>query len=192
MRWRLFRGSAARRAREAELSTFRAELDAAAERHDAATGAWPALQDGLLGRLALRADALGLTDDDGALELEMINGLRELAALVLAVERDGLPLLETQHRVITGESCRFSAPATRVFDANDSNGAEGASGRLFLTDRRVVFLGPSVTGVPWPSIAGIARTGRDVVLSGASRRYRFRLNTFADALRATWLAERLR
>jgi hypothetical protein len=189
MKWRLFKGSAAGRAREVELSSFRAELEAAAELREATTSDWPVLSDGLLRRLELRADALRLTEDDGALELEMIDGLRELATLVRLVQRDGLPLVETQHRVIAGEPCRFSAPATRVGDAG---GADGTSGRLFLTDQRAVFLGPSVTGMPWSSITGVTRTGTDLVLSGPSRRDRFRLNTFADALRAVWLAERLR
>lgn len=187
MRWRLF-GKSTDRAREAELSSFRAELEAAAGR-DAATKTWPGLQNGLVGRLTLRADELRLTEDDGALELEMLDGLRQLATLVQLVERDGLPLVETQHRVIEGEPCRFSAPATRLGEAG---GGDDTSGRLFLTDRRTVFLGPSVTSAPWPAIAHVGRAGRDLLLSGASRRLEFRLNTFADAMRAAWLSERLR
>jgi hypothetical protein len=187
MRWRLF-GRSTHRAREAELSSFRAELEAAAQ-FDPTTKTWPGLQNGLIGRLALRADELRLTEDDGALELEMLDGLQQLHVLVHAVERDGLPLVQTQHRVIAGEPCRFSAPATRLGEAG---GVDGTSGRLFLTDRRTVFLGPSVTSAPWPSIANVGRAGRDLLLSGASRRFQFRLNTFADAMRAAWLSERLR
>ncbi len=187
MRWRLF-GRSTHRAREAELSSFRAELEAAAQ-FDPTTKTWPGIQNGLLGRLALRADELRLTEDDGALELEMLDGLQQLHVLVHAVERNGLPLVQTQHRVIAGEPCRFSAPATRLGEAG---GADGTSGRLFLTDRRTVFLGPSVTSAPWPSIANVGRAGRDLLLSGASRRFQFRLNTFADAMRAAWLSERLR
>lgn len=187
MRWRLF-GRSTHRAREAELSSLRAELEAAAQ-FDPTTKTWPGLQNGLLGRLALRADELRLTEDDGALELEMLDGLQQLHVLVHAVERNGLPLVQTQHRVIAGEPCRFSAPATRLGEAG---GADGTSGRLFLTDRRTVFLGPSVTSAPWPSIANVGRAGRDLLLSGASRRFQFRLNTFADAMRAAWLCERLR
>jgi hypothetical protein len=187
MRWRLF-GRSTHRARGAELSSFRAELEAAAQ-FDPTTKTWPGLQNGLIGRLALRADELRLTEDDGALELEMLDGLQQLHVLVHAVERDGLPLVQTQHRVIAGEPCRFSAPATRLGEAG---GVDGTSGRLFLTDRRTVFLGPSVTSAPWPSIANVGRAGRDLLLSGASRRFQFRLNTFADAMRAAWLSERLR
>ena len=101
----------------------------------------------------------------------MLDGLRQLATLVQLVERDGLPLVETQHRVIAGEPCRFSAPATRLGEAG---GGDGTSGRLFLTDRRTVFLGPSVTSAPWPAIAHVGRAGRDLLLSGASRRLEFR------------------
>jgi hypothetical protein len=187
MAWRLFGGSATRRAREAELSHFRAELDAAAAR-DVATGSSPVMQNGLLGRLTQRADELGLTDDDGALELEMLDGLQQLAALAQSVEHEGLPSLETQHRIIAGEICRFSAPATRFGESD----ADGTSGRFFLTDRRVVFLGPSVISAPWPSVAAVGRSGRDLLLSGATRRLQFRFNTFADAMRAAWLTERMR
>jgi hypothetical protein len=187
MRWRLF-GNSATRARESQLFEYRAQLESAAQR-DAATGSWLGLQNGLLGRLAARAEELSLTEDDGAVELEMLDGLQQLSALVQTVERDGLPVVETQHRVIAGETCRFSAPATRF---GESAGADGTSGRLFLTDRRVVFLGPSVVSAAWPSFAVVGRNGRDLMLSGASRRFHFRLNTFADAMRAAWLSERLR
>jgi hypothetical protein len=180
MRWRLFSRSTARRAREMELSSFRAELDAAA-------AAAPALQNGLLDRLRARADGLGLTEDDGGIELEMLDGLRELALLAGAVDRGGLPLVDNQHRVIAGEACRFSAPATRITETADNE-----SGRLFLTDQRVVFLGSSVNAAPWAAFTTVTRGGRDLVLAGATRRHQFRLNTFADALRAAWLAGRLR
>lgn len=183
MRWNFFGKSASERAREAELSAFRAELDAAA-RSDRTTG----LQNGLLGHLLERADALALNEDDGAVELEMLDGLQQLAELVQTVERDGLPLVETQHRVIAGETCRFSAPATRC---GESAGAD-ASGRVFLTDRRVVFLGPSVVSAAWPSFATLGRSARDVTFAGATRRLQFRFNTFADAMRAAWLSERIR
>jgi hypothetical protein len=183
MRWSLFGKSATRRAREAELSTFRAELDAAAQ-SNRMTG----LQNGLLGHLRERADALTLSEDDGAVELEMLDGLQQLAELVQLVERGGLPLVETQHRVIAGETCRFSAPATRC---GESAGAD-ASGRVFLTDRRVVFLGPSVVSAAWASLATLGRSGRDVTFGGTTSRLQFRFNTFADAMRAAWLSERIR
>lgn len=188
MSWRWFRRSAARRARAADIARFRAELEAAGQPRDA-SGPCPALQNGLLGRLAGRADELALTEDEGALELEMLDGLHQLAAFVSAVERDGLPVVESQHRIIAGERCRFSAPATRLVDAS---GSDAVSGRLFLTDTRVVFLGPSVAAAAWASIAAVGRVGRDVLLSGTTRRHQFRLNTFADALRAAWISERLR
>jgi hypothetical protein len=187
MRWRLFSNSTTR-ARESQLSEYRAQLESAAQ-PDAKTGSWRGLQNGLLGRLTARAEELALSEDDGAVELEMLDGLQQLSALVQSVERDGLPIVETQHRVIAGEACRFSAPATRF---GESAGADGTSGRLFLTDRRVVFLGPSVVSAAWPSFAVVGRSGRDLVLSGASRRFHLRLNTFGDAMRAAWLCERLR
>lgn len=181
MRWSLFGSRAARRARARgeELTSFRLALDAACN------GVPSEFHTDVIRGFQARADALILTEEDSALELEMLDGLRELAELVGAVERDGLPLLETQHRVLTGEPCRFSAPATRV------EGADGASGRLFFTDRRVVFLAGSVTGVSWSSIVRLVRDGRDLALTAPPRQLLFRLNTFADAFKAAWLADRL-
>jgi hypothetical protein len=180
MSWSLFGGAARRErlARESEITNFRRELDAA--------GVSAGVLDAeAIGRFETHAAALGLTEDDNPIEVELLDGLRELAALKRAVERDGLPVVETQHRILGGERCRFTAPATRV------DGADGSSGRLFLTDGRALFLDGSVTGVPWSSIAEIIREARDLVLAGPARRHQFRLNTFADALRAAWLADHL-
>jgi hypothetical protein len=185
MAWSTFFADSAgrreRRAREAELEAFRAALVAAcaAPLNETATAEADAL------RLVARASALGLTEEEAALELEMLDGLRDAIAFAKTVARDGLPLLDTQHRILAGEPCRFSAPVTRV------DTTEGVAGRLFLTDARAVFLGVVVTALPWASVARIVRDARDVVFAGAQRRHHFRFNTFADALRATWLADRL-
>ena len=182
MIWSLFGSRAARRARrerDAELTGFRTALDVACN-------ASTADLDANIVRLEARAVELGLSEDDNPLEVELLDGLRELAAFSNSVERDGFPLIETQHRVLTGERCRFSAPATRV------DGAQGASGRLFLTDGRAVFVGPSVSAVSWSSIASVDRGGRDLVFATPARRHRFSMNTFADALKAAWLSGRLR
>jgi hypothetical protein len=181
MIWSLFGSRAARRerrARDAELTGFRAALDAACN------GSTTDLDANIV-RLEARAVELALSEDDYPLEVEMLDGLRELAAFTKFVERHGFPVVETQHRVLTGEQCRFSAPATRVESAG------GASGRLFLTDGRAVFVGPSVSAVSWSSIATVDRGGRDLVFATPARRHQFSMNTFADALKAAWLSERL-
>jgi hypothetical protein len=182
MIWSLFGSRAARRerrARDAELTGFRMALETAASR-----GTIADLDSNLAG-LEARALELGLSEDEAPIEVEMLDGLRELAALAKFVERNGLPVVETQHRVLTGERCRFSAPATRVESAG------GASGRLFLTDGRAVFVGPSVSAVSWSSVADVDRGGRDLVFATPARRHQFSMNTFADVLKAAWLADRL-
>jgi hypothetical protein len=185
MAWsHLIAGSAdrrAERARHAELEAFRAALAAAcaAPLTETATDEANVLQ------LAARASSLGLTENDAAVELEMLDGLRDAIAFAKSVAREGLPRLDTQHRILGGEACRFSAPVTRV------DTTEGVSGKLFLTDARAVFLGAAVMALPWASVARIVRDARDVVFAGAQRRHRFRFNSFADALRAVWLADRL-
>jgi hypothetical protein len=115
----------------------------------------------------------------------MLDGLRDAIAFAGRVTREGLPWLDTQHRVLAGEPCRFSAPATRV------DATEGVAGKLFLTDARALFLGAAVMALPWVSVARIVCDARDVVFAGAQRRHHFRFNSFADALRAAWLADRL-
>jgi hypothetical protein len=182
MIWSLFGSRAARRERRArvsELTGFRTALDAAASR-----GAIADLDSNLAG-LEARALELGLSEDESPIEVEMLDGLRELAAFTKRVERNGFPVVETQHRVLTGEQCRFAAPATRVENAG------GASGRLFLTDGRAVFVGPSVSAVSWSSVAKVDRGGRDLVFATPARRHQFSMNTFADALKAAWLSDRL-
>jgi hypothetical protein len=183
MIWSLFGSRAARRerrARDAELTGFRTALDTAASS--------PSIADleADLARLEAHAVELGLSEDEAPIEVEMLDGLRELAAFRKLVEHNGFPIVETQHRVLTGEQCRFSAPATRVESAG------GASGRLFLTDGRAVFVGPSVSAVSWSAVANVDRGGRDLVFATHARRHQFSMNTFADALKAAWLSDRLR
>jgi len=112
----------------------------------------------------------------------------ENEALRQQVDGSALPIVETGHRVVGSDRCHFSAPASMPDDPAQP------AGRLLLTDRRAVFVGGArVISLPWHSIGEALRSERDVVLTGRNREqlYRFRCNSFTDATRGVFLAERL-
>ena len=141
-----------------------------------------------LDALESQLEALGLAADDTEIEREMLVGLRELLALRAAVDTTGLPVVETGHRAIGRDVCHFSAPASMPDDAAQP------SGRLLLAGNRAVFVGGArSTTVPWHAVAETRHADRDVVLIRRDRQdlYRFRCNSFADAICGAFLAQRL-
>jgi hypothetical protein len=128
------------------------------------------------------------SDDDIELEQEMLDGLDGLIALVTNLQQGSLPLVETTHRVVAHEVCHFSAPASLV------DVAASPSGRLLLTRSRAVFVGAgAVTKIPLHAIARVVEHERDVLVdrSDVDAVYRFRFNTYADALSAAALVRHL-
>jgi hypothetical protein len=138
--------------------------------------------------LEARLDALGLPDDDIEIEREMLEGARDLLRLRSDVDSAGLPVVETGHRVIGTDRCHFSAPVSMPDDAAQ------AAGRLLLTGVRAVFVGGArTTALPWHAVGEVVQSERDIVLIRKDREhvYRFRCNTFTDAVCGTFLAQRL-
>jgi hypothetical protein len=164
-------------ARERHLEAFRAEIDAAAAAGDRAR-----LQ-ALLGRPA----QLGLADEDAALECEHVAGL--LAALDLRerlARGDPPEVIQTAHRAIAGETCHFIAPASFP------DGLMDQGGKLFLTNRRVLYLGHSTSSADWRHVREVRDHERDMFLTVEPLDLlRFRLNSYVDALRAVELARHL-
>jgi hypothetical protein len=140
--------------------------------------------DGLLQRPA----ADGLTDDDVELEVEALHGAVDLLELQARVAREGLPVVPHQHKALAGERCAFIASVSLADEATQR------TGRLFLTDKRLVFVSTPLVALPWGAVNRIADDGRDliVVAPGRGAFHRFRCNSFADARCGRWLAERLR
>jgi hypothetical protein len=141
-----------------------------------------------LAALRARLDTLALSADDKEIELEMLDALDELLQLRAEVERGELPVVETGHRVVGTESCHFSAPVSMPDDDAQP------SGRLLLTSTKAIFVGGArTTTVPWHAIGEAVHNDRDLLLIRKDRQhlYRFRCNTFADALRSAFLAQRL-
>ncbi len=162
-------------ARERHLQAFQAEIEAAAGDRRR------------LEALLARPTELGLSEEDAALECEHVSGL--LAALDL---RDrlagGAPpeVIETSHRAIAGEACYFIAPASFP------DGLMDQGGKLFLTDKRLLYLGSPTRSADWQHIKEVRDHERDIFLTVQPLDLlRFRFNSYVDALRAAELARHL-
>lgn len=124
-----------------------------------------------------------LPDDDPEIQQEMADGLE---AVRRAEQAGALPVLETQHRAIGADTCHLAVPASMPDRAD-------ASGKLFVTSRRVVFAGGASVSLGIGRIAKADRHLRDLVLvSGGDGLVRFRCNSFGDAMLAVWMIDRLK
>ncbi len=127
-------------------------------------------------------------DEDVELEEEMLEGFDALIALVTNLQQGSVPIVETSHRVVAHEVCHYSAPASMP------DVAGSPAGRLLLTRSRAVFVGAGVVSkIPLHAVSRIAEHERDLLAarSDVDAVYRFRFNTYADALSAAALARHL-
>ena len=139
-------------------------------------------------RLRADLDAFRLSEDDVEIEREMLDALQQREQLAAAVRVSGLPVVETGHRVVGTERCHYTAPASMP----DEPGQPG--GRLLLTGGRAIFVGgANGLSAAWHTVGDARHVDRDVVLVRADRDrlYRFRCNTFGDALRGAFVAREL-
>ena len=142
--------------------------------------------------LRARLDQLAAPDADleGDLEFEreMLDALEHVLGFASTVARDGLPAIATGHRVLGADVCHFIAPASMPDDPAQP------TGRLLLTNARAIFVGGArgIT-VPWHAVAQPIQTDRDIVLVrvDGTAIYRFRCNSFDDALCGAFIARRL-
>ena len=131
---------------------------------------------------------LALPEEEIEIEREMLDGLDQLARLQAAMAVEGLPVVETGHRVVGAETCHFSAPSSMPDDAAQS------SGRLIFTSARAIFAGGArALTLPWHTVVDVVQQDRDIILVRHDREtfHRFRCNVFADALCAGTLARTL-
>jgi hypothetical protein len=135
-----------------------------------------------------RLEGFGLAEEDIEIEREMLEGLEHAAAVLEKMANEGLPTVATGHRVVGADVCHFSAPASMPDDPAQP------SGRLFLTNTRAIFVGgaKSLT-LRWHMLGDPAQIDRDLVLVRADGEslYRFRLNSFGEAMEAACLARAL-
>ncbi len=164
--------------RDAKLGEWRKRWQAVAGAPDA----------GAIASLAAELDGLALPEEDIEIEREMLDGLVQVSQLHAALTAEGLPLVETGHRVVGTETCHFSAPSSMPDDAAQP------SGRLIFTSARAIFAGGArALTLPWHTVADVVQQERDVILVRHDREtfHRFRCNVFADALCAGLLARTL-
>ena len=85
--------------------------------------------------LSADLDDLALPEEEIEIEREMLDGLDQAWRLPAALAADGLPVVETGHRVVGTETCHFSAPSSMPDDVAQP------SGRLIFTGARAIFAG---------------------------------------------------
>ena len=128
--------------------------------------------------------------DDLEVEQEMLDGLRQLLDLERDLAASRLPVIDTTHRVVGADRCHFSAPVSMPDDPAQP------TGRLLLTSTRAVFAGGARTpALPWHATREIVQSGRDLIFvfkrAGDEDGFRFRCNSFADALCGAAIARHL-
>ena len=121
-------------------------------------------------------------DEDPEIQEEMQDGLERVRQAEAA---GALPVLETQHRAIGTDVCHLAVPASMPDRAD-------AFGKFFLTDKRVIFAGPSPVAMGLGRVIKVTRDARDVVIVAGGDLVRFRCNSFGDAMMAVWLLDRLK
>ena len=139
-------------------------------------------------RLNHDLDALAYPEEEIEIEREMLHALIERETLAASIRESGLPRVETGHRVVRGEPCHYSEPASMPEEPGQP------SGRLLLTMNRALFVGSGKTvASAWHTISVALYAERDLVLvkNGREQAYRFRCNTYGDALRAAFIAQQL-
>jgi hypothetical protein len=170
-------GGQAARAQQAKIEQFRDVVRTAGEGAD---------RTGLQG-LGVTREALGLTEDDVAIELELAEAYLEVLDLEASVSAEGLAVVETTHRVVGPDTCYFIAPA---FSADRPD----EPGKVFLTNRRIVFAAGRVITVGWGSVSAVRESQRDLVIAanGGQLVHQFRFNSFVDTKRCAFIAQRLK
>jgi hypothetical protein len=121
-------------------------------------------------------------DEDPEIQEEMQEGLDRVRQ---AESAGALPVLETQHRAIGADVCHLAVPASMPDRAD-------AFGKFFLTDKRLVFAGPSPIAIGLGRVIKAARDERDIVIIAGGDLLRFRCNSYGDAMLAIWMLERLK
>src|SRR5262245_20279726 len=67
--------------------------------------------------LTVRLNSLALPEEEIEIEREMIAGLEALLEMQTSVAAQGLPVVETGHRVVGADACHFSVTASMPDDA---------------------------------------------------------------------------
>jgi hypothetical protein len=176
----LGRGDAdpAAQARAGQLREFRAAVARDVEQGDRAA----------LDALLRRPAEIGLPDEEVELEIERVQGALDLLSLRELVAAAGLPIVDHQHKSLGADRCHFRASAFLASDGSDR------TGRLFLTDRRLVFVTSPMVTLAWSAIGTIDQKARDLIIVpvAGTTLYQFRCNSFSDARCGAFIAQALK
>jgi hypothetical protein len=141
-----------------------------------------------VGELRARFDRLSARDGDLEIEREMLEAVEHMVEFAATIAREGLPVIATGHRVVGRDLCHFTAPVSMPDDPAQP------SGRLLLTNSRAIFVGGARgMTVAWHAVTKPKHSHRDLILvrvDGTSL-YRFRFNSFDDAMSAAFIARQL-
>jgi hypothetical protein len=181
-------GEAGRAQRQAQRDTAHRASEFRSEVHAAIGQAAGEGERARLEALLRKPAEVGLPDEEVELELETLHGALDAIALRDTIARDGLPVVEHQHKALGDDRCYFRAAVFLASDGSDR------TGRLFLTDRRVVFLSAPLVSLSWGGVASVEAEHRDLIVSSTSRGvlYRFRCNSFSDARCAEVIARAIK
>ena len=140
-----------------------------------------------LQRLVDLARELHLQDDSISEELAEIRASFEALDLADRIARGELPVVISLETLPEGESCHFVTPVRFGRRRADQ------FGHLELTTSWLRFHGALDVSVVWPAIAGVQRTGRDVIVSlvDSRRMLRFCCHAVSEAACAAVVAQYL-
>jgi hypothetical protein len=130
-------------------------------------------------------ELLSAPDGDLEMEREMLEALEHVVEFAAAVAESGLPAIAPGHRVVGTDVCHFTAPVSMPDDPAQP------SGRLLLTSARAIFVGGARgLAVAWHAVTLPTQAHRDLVLirTDGTALYRFRCNSFDDAICAAFIA----
>jgi len=178
---------AARRDLERRLAAFRAEIAGARKADTSGAGSVSSNATASLEQLRDRLAEFGLEADDAELELELIDGLLQVAALRRSLEQgQPLPVVQTSHHAVVGEKCHFLASVSRP----DVPGNQG--GRLLITDRRIVYLGAATVTAGWAHLLEVGEQDRDLIVRRRTGQVHvFRCAVYSDVLVGAAIASHL-
>jgi hypothetical protein len=140
-----------------------------------------------LQRLVDLARDLHLQDESISEELAEIRASFEALDLAEHIARGDLPVVISLEPLPEGECCHFVTPVRFGRRRADQ------FGHLELTTSWLRFHGALDVSVVWPAIAGVQRTGRDVMVSlvDSRRVLRFCCHALSEAARAAVVAQYL-
>lgn len=145
-----------------------------------------------LQRLVEMARELHVQDESISEELAEIRASFEALDLADQIARGGLPVVGSLEPLPPGECCHFVTPVRFGRRRSDQ------FGHLALTSGWLKFHGALDVSVAWPAIAGVHRSGRDIIvpLVDSRRLLRFCCHALSETARgavvATYLANAAR